>query len=224
MLKNLSKLQCFTLTAMLAAIIFLLTFTPQIGFIQIPFIGFSATILHIPVIVGAILMGAKYGAILGAVFGLASMIFATVLSAQLSAFVFTPFRNVPGTDSGSPWAILIAFGPRILIGVVAALVYAGLIKFIPKITKGVAAVIAAGLASMTNTLLVLNLMYFMFREPWTYARANAGNEAPQITYAFIIGSITGAGIPEAIAAMVIAPAVCLAIYAVAKRMPQKQGA
>ena len=245
---KLSKLQCLTLTAMFGAIMAILMFTP-IGFPQIPLIG-SATVIHIPVIIGAIIMGPKYGALLGFLFGLASMIFASTASLALNRFAFSPFVNVPGTDSGSLWAIVIAFGPRILVGVVAALVFMGIMKLAeilplpklitttvvthkdktrtftwhPKEPRILAIVLAAGAASMTNTLLVLNLLYAIFRDQWSYAREAAGVVSPQITYAFVSATIVGFGIPEAIAAMVIAPPVCLAIYVVAKRMPQKQGA
>lgn len=226
---KLSKLQCLTLTAMLGAIIAIMTFTP-IGFPQIPLIG-SATVIHIPVIIGAIIMGPKYGAMLGFLFGLSSMIAATTISVALNRFAFSPFVPVPGTESGSPWAIVIAFVPRIIVGIVAALVYMGIMKLATKMNfkkpTALAAAIAAGVASMTNTLLVLNLLYFIFREPWSLARAGSANPDvaanPQITYAFITATIAGFGVPEAIAAIVIVPAVCIAIFAVAKRMPQKRG-
>ena len=225
---NLSKLQCITLTGMFGAIIFLMAFFPMLGFPQIPLIG-SATVIHIPVIIGAILMGPKYGAVLGFMFGLSSLIFASTMSIALNSFAFTPLRPVPGTDNGSPWALLIAFGPRILVGVTAPLVYAGLMKVFHKNMKPIAMGFAAGVASMVNTLLVLNLLYFIFREPWSYARevAAAGGAnipVPQITYAFIASTIVGFGIPEAIAAVVIVPAVCMALFAVAKKMPQSRRA
>jgi len=289
---NFSKIQSLALTGMFGAIIFILTFTP-LGFPQIPFIG-SATIIHIPVIIGAILMGPKYGAILGFMFGLSSMIFATTQSVALNAFAFTPFRPVPGTDSGSPWALLIAFVPRIIVGILPPLVFVGLTRIIPqrfeskKLTSGKVAV-AAVTGSITNTLIVLHLMYFLFREPWSYARegpaaiareavavANsaalsawesaigytraaisweavyypadmsitfwetaaeyartavgyeqaaaatlAGINPPQVTYAVITGIIAGFGVPEAIAAGIITPAVCMALFAVSRRMPGK---
>ena len=225
---NLSKMQCITLTGMFGAIIFLMTFIPMLGFPQIPLIG-SATVIHIPVIIGGILMGPKYGAILGAMFGMASFIFASTLSVALNAFAFTPLRPVPGTDNGSPWALVIAFVPRILVGVAAPLVCMGIMKLTRKRFAPVAMGIAAGVASMVNTLLVLHLLYFMFREPWTYARevAAAGGAnipAPQITYAFIAATITGFGVPEAIAAVVIVPAVCMALLTVAKRLPKARQA
>ena len=206
---------------MFGAIILLMTFTP-IGFPQIPLIG-SATIVHIPVIVGSILMGPKYGAILGFIFGLGSMIFASTLSLALNAFAFTPLRPVPCTDSGSPWALVIAFVPRILVGVVPWLVYVGLKNILPKKMEAINLSVSAIAGSMTNTLLVLHLMYFIFRQPWTYARevAAAGGADipyPEITYAFVAGVIAAFGIPEAIAAAIIAPVVCGALFVLIKRM------
>ncbi|MCL2839597.1 MAG: ECF transporter S component [Defluviitaleaceae bacterium] len=216
MTTNWSKTQRIALTGMFGAIIFLLTFTP-LGFLPTPF-GISVTIVHIPVIIGAIILGPKYGAILGFMFGMASFIFASTLSVMLSAFIFTPLRPVPGTDSGSPWALLVAFGPRILVGIVAPLVYYGMKKILPAKLDTMSLAVAGIIGSATNTLLVLHLMYFMFREPWSYGRAAAGVEGAQITYTFIAGMIFTGGIPEAIAAAIIVPAVCVALFAVSKRL------
>ena len=52
--------------ALMAAIVILLANTP-LGMIQLPII--KATTVHIPVIIGAILLGPSAGAILGFVFG-----------------------------------------------------------------------------------------------------------------------------------------------------------
>ena len=60
-----------TSVALMAAIVILLANTP-LGMIQLPII--KATTVHIPVILGAILLGPGAGAILGAVFGLCSLI------------------------------------------------------------------------------------------------------------------------------------------------------
>ncbi len=50
--------------ALMGALIFILAFTPFIGYIPL---GFTrATIVHIPVIIGSLLLGPKKGAILGA--------------------------------------------------------------------------------------------------------------------------------------------------------------
>ena len=55
--------------ALMAAIIIVLANTP-LGMIQLPII--KATTVHIPVIIGAILLGPSAGAMLGAVFRLCS--------------------------------------------------------------------------------------------------------------------------------------------------------
>ena len=56
-----------TQVALFGAIIVLLAFTPFLGYIPL---GFTrATIIHIPVIIGSLLMGPKKGAVLGLVFG-----------------------------------------------------------------------------------------------------------------------------------------------------------
>ena len=60
-----------TSVALMAAIVILLANTP-LGMIQLPVI--KATTVHIPVILGAILLGPGAGAILGAVFGVLSLI------------------------------------------------------------------------------------------------------------------------------------------------------
>lgn len=114
----------FTLTAMFLAILILLAVTP-LGFIPIGPI--NATTMHIPVIIASIVLGPRLGAFLGGTFGLISMIRSTVIQTPLS-FVFSPFIPVIGTEHGSWKALLIAFIPRILIGVVPYFVYKGLRK------------------------------------------------------------------------------------------------
>ena len=49
-----------TLTAMFLAIILVMAFVPYLGFIPSPFIpGVSLTLIHIPVIIGGIILGRK---------------------------------------------------------------------------------------------------------------------------------------------------------------------
>ena len=65
--------------AILIALEAVLTFTP-LGFIMVPPI--SITLMHIPVIVGAVLMGPVDGGILGHSFGVISMIKASTAAAS----------------------------------------------------------------------------------------------------------------------------------------------
>ncbi|MCM1126065.1 MAG: ECF transporter S component [Lachnospiraceae bacterium] len=109
------------LTALFTAIIVIMAFTP-LGYI--PLVVINATIIHIPVILGALFLGPKKGAFLGFVFGLTSFINNTFKAATASAFVFSPVlaANVVGV-SGVFKSMYICFVPRILVGVVPYFVY-----------------------------------------------------------------------------------------------------
>ncbi|MDL2263466.1 ECF transporter S component [Synergistaceae bacterium OttesenSCG-928-I11] len=201
------KLRNFALTSLFAAIIFLMTFTP-IGFINLVVI--KATIVHIPVIIGSVLLGPKIGALLGAMFGAASLINNTIAPSLLS-FVFSPLIPVPGTERGSFWAILICFGPRILVGVVPYYVDRFMCwvgrsdkkwRFVSLFTAGVA-------GGMTNTLLVMNLIYVLFQDAYAATR----NVAPGAVYPMILSVIVLHGIPEAVVAGVFTSGVGKAMFA-----------
>ena len=99
--------------ALMAAIVILLANTP-LGMIQLPII--KATTVHIPVIIGAVLLGPSAGAILGGVFGICSMISNTTAPTLLS-FAFSPF--LAEDLLGVVKTLWIGIGCRLLIGVVA---------------------------------------------------------------------------------------------------------
>ena len=100
--------------AMLCGILLVMGMT-GIGFIPLPFI--KATTMHIPVILGAILLGPKAGAILGGLFGLCS-IWANTTAPGIMAFAFSPFMSNDGLI-GALKSLWIALGCRILLGLVA---------------------------------------------------------------------------------------------------------
>ena len=118
------------LTALFTAIIVIMAFTP-LGYI--PLIVINATIIHIPVILGALFLGPKKGAFLGFVFGFTSFINNTFNPVTPSAFVFSPVlaANVVGI-SGIFKSLYICFVPRILAGVVPYYVY----RLIHRLLKG----------------------------------------------------------------------------------------
>lgn len=109
------------LTALFTAIIVIMAFTP-LGYI--PLVVINATIIHIPVILGALFLGPKKGAFLGFVFGLTSFINNTFKAVTASAFVFSPVlaANMIGV-SGIFKSTYICFVPRILVGVIPYFVY-----------------------------------------------------------------------------------------------------
>lgn len=109
------------LLALFTAIIVIMAFTP-LGYI--PLVVINATIIHIPVILGALFLGPKKGAFLGFVFGFTSFINNTFKAATASAFVFSPVlaANVVGV-SGIFKSLYICFVPRILVGIIPYFVY-----------------------------------------------------------------------------------------------------
>ncbi|MDO4303437.1 MAG: ECF transporter S component [Bacillota bacterium] len=119
-MKN-EKTNELVLTALFTAIIVIMAFTP-LGYI--PLVVINATIIHIPVILGALFLGPKKGAFLGFVFGFTSFLNNTFKAATASAFVFSPVlaANVIGV-SGIFKSLYICFVPRILVGIIPYFVY-----------------------------------------------------------------------------------------------------
>ena len=109
------------LTALFAAIIIIMAFTP-LGYI--PLVVINATIIHIPVILGSLFCGPKKGGFLGFIFGLTSFIKNTVMPTSMSAFVFSPVlaASMVGT-SGIFKSAFICFVPRILVGIIPYYIY-----------------------------------------------------------------------------------------------------
>ena len=177
---------------LMAAIVVVLANTP-LGMIQLPII--KATTVHIPVIIGAILLGPMAGAILGGVFGVCSLISNTMAPTLLS-FAFSPFMSTTGVP-GALKAIWISVGCRILIGVVAGWLWK-LFKKI-KLNQIVALIITGFVGSMVNTITVMGSIYLLFAQQY----AEAKDVAVTSVWGLIMGTVTASGIPEAIAAAVL---------------------
>ena len=163
------QVQSLAVLAMFTAILFLLTFTP-IGMIDLPII--KATVLHVPVIIGALLLGPKKGAFLGGMFGLASLLKNTLVP-NLSSFAFSPLIPVPGLDRGSPWALVVCFVPRILVGVTPWLVYTllqALSRRRGSVLQAGSMALSAVVGAFTNTALVMGLIALLFRDAYAAAR------------------------------------------------------
>lgn len=192
----LSKTKGMTQMALFSALIILMAFTPFLGYIPL---GFTrATIIHIPVIIGALVLGPKKGAMLGFVFGLTSFINNT-MNPTPTSFVFTPFYSL-GECSGGIGSVIICFVPRILVGVVPFYVYHLIKKVNKKSEVSSIGLILAGISgALTNTLLVMNMIYLFFREGYATANEIASNAV----YGFILSIIGMNGVPEAIVAGVL---------------------
>lgn len=181
-----------TSVALMAAIVILLANTP-LGMIQLPII--KATTVHIPVILGAVLLGPMAGAILGGVFGICSMLSNTMAPTLLS-FAFSPFMSTTGI-MGAVKAVWISVGCRILIGVGAGWLW---ILFRKLKLNAVAALSITGfVGSMINTITVMGSIYFLLAAEYASAR----NVAAEAVWGLIMGTITASGIPEAVAAAIL---------------------
>ncbi len=133
------------ITGVMGAIAILLGVT-RWGFIPW-FGGVSLTIMHVPVIIGAVLEGPLVGIGVGLIFGIFSMIQAAVAPNSPADTWFT-----------NP---LLAVLPRLVIGPMAYIVWKALQR-IP-----VFGLIAAGIVgSLTNTILVLGVIGLMGLLPW----------------------------------------------------------
>ncbi|MGN0517140.1 MAG: ECF transporter S component [Acutalibacteraceae bacterium] len=179
-----------------SALIIILAFTP-IGMISFGVV--SATTVHIPVIIGAVVLGVKYGFILGLVMGLASL----VRAATMPVSVLDPLFVNP----------LVSVLPRILIGVVTAAVFALLMKLFKnnKFTP-IAAGISAVAGTITNTVFVLGILAAIYGE-------EIATTTLQASLKLIFGTIIGTnGLIEIAAAVVLTAPIATALIKVKNNM------
>ena len=193
--------------ALMAAIVIVLANTP-LGMIQLPII--KATTVHIPVILGAILLGPGAGAILGAVFGICSLVSNTMAPTLLS-FAFSPFLSTTGIP-GALKAIWISVGCRILIGAVAGWLWVLFTKI--KLNQFIALPIVGFVGSMVNTVTVMGSIYFLFAQQY----AEAKEVALTAVFGLVMGTVTASGIPEAIAAAILVLALGKVLVVVFRKM------
>lgn len=209
-MKKKSDIREMVLTALFTAIIIIMAFVPMLGYINLVVI--KATLIHVPVIIGSIVLGPKKGGFLGFVFGCTSLINNT-FNPSLLSFAFSPFYSI-GDIGGNFWSIVICFVPRILVGIVPYFVYKG-IKHLCKEKKAgdwLALPVAGVAGAVTNTVLVMNLIYVCFRQEFAAVKSIAVDTV----YGVILTIIATNGIPEAIVAAVLATAVCKALFQLKK--------
>lgn len=196
-----------TSVALMAAIVILLANTP-LGMIQLPII--KATTVHIPVIVGAILLGPLAGAVLGGVFGVCSLISNTMAPTLLS-FAFSPFMSMTGFP-GAIKAVWISIGCRIMIGVIAGWFWILMKKL--KVNHLIALPVTGFIGSMVNTVFVMGSIYVLLAREYAQVK-NVGVEA---VLGLVMGTVTASGIPEAIAAAVLVAVIGKVLLKVVERV------
>lgn len=168
MSKSNQKIRKMTILSLFIAIEVVLLLTP-FGYLRIG--PLSATLMHIPVIVIASTMGIKEGALLGLVFGITSVINAT-MTPMPTSFAFSPFVSF-GSMNGGFYSLIVAIVPRVLLGVIAGFLFQ---KFHDRFSISVCAGLTAGIATICHTIMVLGLIYLFFAQPYSQAlgiQANA---------------------------------------------------
>ncbi|MCL2676396.1 MAG: ECF transporter S component [Streptococcaceae bacterium] len=120
-------------------------------------IPIQPVLIHVPVIIGSILLGWRKGAFLGFIMGLILLINATMVGG-ITSFMFTPLQQSPVTHQAYFTSLIVTFVPRILMGILPYFVY--------KITKNkyIGSGVAAFAGTATNTVLVLGFILLFFGE------------------------------------------------------------
>jgi uncharacterized membrane protein len=206
-MKKNQKTRRLVLTAFFVAAQLVLMLTP-IGYIPIGPV--RATTMHIPVILGGMLLGSGTGAFLGFVFGLTSLLINT-FAPTVTSFVFSPFITVGGIH-GNFASLLIVFVPRILLGWLSPVIYHQLCAWTKK--SYVSAMLSAAVNTLLHTALVMGGIAVFFAEPYAQARQILVSDLAGV----IMGVVATNGVMEMILAAVIVPALMKALKPSMERM------
>lgn len=136
-----------TTAGIFGAIIIALSLIPapwgsSMGFIRVGFSPVELTIIHVPVIIGGIFGGKRVAIMLGAIFGVGSL-----LAAIIYGGIFAPFFYNP----------LVSILPRILFGYFIYLFYGILSKYIKSPTLSMTLTMA--FSTIAHSLMVLSLLF-----------------------------------------------------------------
>lgn len=156
------------------------------GFIPLP--TAKATIMQIPVIIGAVLEGPVVGAMIGLIFGLFSII-QNLTTPNILSFAFI-----------NP---LVSVLPRVLIGITAYYAY----KWTWSKHDGIRIGAGAIVGSLTNTFGVLTMIYLLYAAQFAEARGIGFDAAAKVIYGIALVN----GLPEALIATAISVPVVMAI-------------
>lgn len=185
-MKNL-KTNTMTQTAILAAVVLIMAFTP-LGYLKTP--GLEITFITIPVIIGAVIIGPKAGAVLGCLFGLTSFLQCFGLSTFGAALLaINPF-----------YTFIVCVIPRTLMGFLCGVVF----KFLSRksdsaLVYGVSSLCGA----LLNTLFFMSFLIFFFGSS-DYIKGFMGDMS---VLRFVVAFVGAQGAIEAAVCFVIAAAI-----------------
>jgi uncharacterized membrane protein len=176
-----------TFFAICTAIIFLMAFVPQLGYITLGI--FSITLLHLPVLIFSYLKGYRWGWLYGLMFGLSSYLVAITRSVGALDLLFAQYP-------------IVAILPRFLFGLLAGLSFSLLKTLVPdRAKRRIALIPLCFLLTLIHTILVFAFLYLFCREPIEELFKEAFWPG-FYTYVFLTGSL-----PEAATAAIVVPLV-----------------
>ena len=188
-----TKIARMTLLAMLVAVLIVL------AYVNIPMpMGLSITFNMIPVAIAVMAMGLPGGVIIGGAFGLISFLqcFGICGSSALGAALV----NV------SPFLMFVQrFVSRVLVGVLAALVYRGISR--TKAPLYVRGLVTGFAAALFNTIFFMTLLVLLFRQTAYMQNAMAGRSV--LTY--LVASVGVNAVVEMVVAAVVTGAAGVAL-------------
>ncbi len=174
---------------MISAIILLLGLT-GLGYPYIP--PFRLTIVQVPVAIGAMVLGPWYGLFFGLLFGMTSIYQAAIGGLPTAPMFLNP---------------LVAVLPRLCVPIIAYLVF----KLVDRMLKGkkriISGVLGGIFASLTNTVLVLGAIYFIYGAS---AAAMIGI-SPELLLGVLLGIVVSSGFPEAAASGILSGPIMAAL-------------
>ena len=180
-MKNRTNVRWLTQLALLVAILLVLNYTP-LGYLQIG--PLSASLLTVPVAIGAMTMNPMAGAILGGVFG--------------ALFQVSP----AGT-------FVVCFVARVLMGLCTALIFNALRKAMPKNEK-LACFLGGLSAPVLNTVFFMGFLVLIFYN-CDYVQNLANTLGAQNAFMFIVLLVGVQAIFEWVLCCVVAGAVSLPV-------------
>lgn len=194
------RVRKMVITSMLSAISIFLGLT-GLGFVPLPL--FKLTILHIPVVIGAIVEGPIVGATIGLIFGLFSIYQNITAPTIMSPFFYNPIVSVL---------------PRVLIGIVSYYIFVSIKRVFKtgKIGVGIAAI----LGSLTNTIGVLGFIYLFYFKDYANILMKKGtivSDAKGPVASAILAIVGTNGLAESALCALITVPVVLAIFKMQKR-------
>lgn len=200
-MNKLKDIRYLTRLALLIAIVLVMSYTP-LG--MVPIGPINASLLTIPVAVGAMTMGPLAGAILGAAFGATSFMNAVEGKSALGMNLM----------AASPAGYFVeAVIGRILCGLCCALIYLAIVK----LTKNdkASCVVGALACPLLNTLFYMGFMMLFFYNT-DYIQSLAAGKGATNPFGLVIAMVGFQGCVEAIVCCVVASTITIALRKVLK--------